>query len=1399
MLAVLAIPGDTSGTVTYGTTSRAARYVVTVTTPGQETVSPQTTTNRVVPVSGLVNGREYEVTVEAFDSAGALVERGTTVLVPAGLSAGGIIATALDLTDGRAISAPDAVLRRALAGATSTGSRWRYDYLRAQAIAAAGDAARLDEQVASLVQLDVAKVTSAEEIFTPYVIGALNDLQALASKVKQIPVPDVGDAAARLADAINTVALLERLLTWLGSESVLGFWVGLFGALIDDIAALQTDLPRTRRHVRKQFDSGSIGAAIVQMLNDAKTEILTAVDDLAVPLRAAVGDVVEQVAGGLEAVFESFDDALLLPSGTGAAADPLTELANQLMGTVDALVARVKAAVTEALTNAGSAGAAATLFEVIVATYLVLPILAALVIAIGGGPFAAAALAAAVTLAGQELVHLVVRWLTGPIPAQLDALRAKVAEATQALKDTVGSAIPANLATPATGPQLRMLASQLGNLGDLVPDELLHEAAALVESARDVVMRAATDLGLAAEQALGMEHATAFDLVDLEYVSTLPSAPRLPGGTGNGRFAPAALLRDLGRLEHARTQLLDGKELVLTQRLSLFELLGGTGSPEAPVDPGLFAKLLAGEDVVVRLTEENLVDRGHPGLYRVLIADVRLTGVFANAPTGVLPTVNLPVHVTHLGPSRTRVRRGANPYAPDLPVVPVSDSPHAPGASEARARSPKWGSAYLAEDRDPRVASLGFATLVRDLPPETSVFNVFPRDARVVTVAGSAGDDVTLPFATRDAAQYRPFENRGIEGELLVRLPTAVAAELLADTPASLLGGVSPLRDLVLEVTLRACYDDDLAAAVRTAQAQRRDVLRVAGAAVAPGVRFARAVPVRVTGESERRTIHVSLRAHRDETLRLWQAFLPAYKAAHNGALPTAGANWTAVEKAAPLAQQAAFQPLPVAADATQNQLPTFEIAFARSGAATDETGAALGALATRVTLTPEMLGIPLDLVTSAVPGASGGLVGVSVSVVPMGSTATTFARQVRAKAPALQPGAAFTHASVCALDRGVHVLGKSGSLWETRLAVEDWQPFRDVGDTRAQTPGSFSSVEIDGEVHVCTVAAYKVWHAVRGRDGSWSPWGEVAPGIYTSYRTVAVAASDGLLHVVAVAMEHMSSNVVRFPLLHTVRGRDGKWLPFGDASAYCGKYFTYARSVDATDVNGELHVVVVDANNDAYHTIRYRDGRWQQAGPVNAATGVPAGTLASASVSTVAGEMHLCALTTGGEFMHSIRHEASWEPLRTLYGTAATFTAVDCAGLGPDLHVVLIGSDQRLRHVMRQGNWSWTPLTELADAARYETVVSDPLAGRLTLAVTGRLAAALPGFGTATTPARLVVGPDRDDPLVGFGELFQATAGTVPDKITLNLPRPQDTPIYDVIVSLTYVVPVRVVEAVPS
>jgi hypothetical protein len=1000
-------------------------------------------------------------------------------------------------------------LGRLFTEAGALAEKWRFEYLKAQAVSAAADTMAYESYLAQLMQMTVAKASTGELLASPIWAGAiqtlLKDRQTLSSIAT---APNVASVTGELGGLVSQALLLELIVLWLLEFNPIDFWTGLFNALIDDIATLSTGLYKTSGYLKTQLGNqatGSIGEAVADAAQALTSGLEAEVDRFAAPLRAAVSGIVGGTSEAAKMVFASYDLPLLMtPVGDGGAALPNY---NPLFGAyagfnkqVDALLDAVKASIRSSLGDvANLTTTGQDLFVAIMRVYVVLPILAFLVIAIAGGPFAAAALAAVVLFGAEELAHLLARWLAGPLLSEVE--RAK-----QRVFDKVGElqGIFARQAVLLESPDLslRLLAAELHELRSLLPEEFLNDAAELLEDARDATVEHAQQLALAAEQALGREGGTAFDVIPRAYAPALSSAPQLPGGSDPSRLLGAALLRDLDRLERQRTLLRDGKEVELTHRISLFRLLGGVTDPAGAVTAaGEFAKFLASGELVVHLDEETLLDRSFPGLYRALIKEVRVTGIF-NAARPALGAAGVPITVTHLGPSRTRIKRDANPVAPPVslpdcfppsagdlegvlldpnrlkamardatyaylqtfrfPTKPVLASGSAPFTLDLRAallgylpdaiareaeaatcglvdpsfltdaaretikaqpmtlqsscgwgwlggtkfgfvcpgwgwlvtqaawqidpfvvntlrpalvpairraheeglrqiqeQVNKWGGATIVEDPDPHVRSLGFATLVRGARPETAAFNLFPAEdlGTRAAEAASTGADGQPPVTQATTLQYRPFENRGLEGDLLVALePTAAAAAL---------------TDLILEVTFRACHDDALAATVRASQSQRssqRALAQVVAGGALKTITFPGEKPELAAGRTQLRTIHFSMRAHRD---RLLQAAIAAEQA-KSGTLPAAGTNVTVDGLAftagrLPLARDDDFAGLTAAVSSD------FELSFATT------PPASLGALNGAIPVTPNDLGYPPNLLTS--PEAQ--LVSLGLAVIP--------------------------------------------------------------------------------------------------------------------------------------------------------------------------------------------------------------------------------------------------------------------------------------------------------------------------------------------------------------------------------------------------------------------------------
>jgi hypothetical protein len=570
---------------------------------------------------------------------------------------------------------PDLLSKR-MSGALGQAVKWRSDYLKTLAINAANQALNYEHFVVQLMNLMLTKVTSAELLLSPVLQGVVKEGLDNTKLLQGLAASDtVQNIIGKVADAAATAMSLEGLILFLLDNSPMDFWEGLFGGMIKDIASFNTGLGNTNKFLDAYFNGG-IGKKIKDEVTKLLGEVDATVDHLTDGLRHAVHDLVAGTSATLHDVLKSFDNPLLnaVAPGTGAIianADPLAPVQGVLQQLEDAviqLIKDIKGAITKivhGLLNGNS------MLIDLVKTFIVYPILGVLVISFAGGAIAAGILAGIVMAAGIELVRWVARLLTGPL---LDLVN----DAKQAVFDALGAlqgVFAREMALLDNSiPSLQMIAGNLAELRSLLPTAFLSDAAALIGEARRAVLGEATQLALAAERALGLEHATAFDVISTSYESGLTPAPQMPGGADKAFLAGAAMLRDFNVLERLRTTLGDTKELSFTHRLSLYKLLGGLGDPAgAAGEPAnLLSQLLSGGRMLLHLSEQTLIDDNFPGLYRVLISDIRPIGVFnaAAAVSSALP-LTLPLSVTHLGPAQTRVKRNANPAAPPVSVSPL--------------------------------------------------------------------------------------------------------------------------------------------------------------------------------------------------------------------------------------------------------------------------------------------------------------------------------------------------------------------------------------------------------------------------------------------------------------------------------------------------------------------------------------------------------------------------------------------------------------------------------------------------------------------------------------------------------------------------------------------------------
>ncbi|MFG2841660.1 hypothetical protein ACGF12_00575 [Kitasatospora sp. NPDC048296] len=139
----------------------------------------------------------------------------------------------------------------------------------------------------------------------------------------------------------------------------------------------------------------------------------------------------------------------------------------------------------------------------------------------------------------------------------------------------------------------------------------------------------------------------------------------------------------------------------------------------------------------------------------------------------------------------------------------------------------------------------------------------------------------------------------------------------------------------------------------------------------------------------------------------------------------------------------------------------------------------------------------------------------------------------------------------------------------------------------------SASEASVNGQLQVVAVAGGRVYHSIRGTDGTWSPWGDVY-----SMAGDAGAATDVAVTGTGADMQIVIASNGGTKQYHGARLASGQWMPLTDLTSVAGSFTT--TSVSAGTVAGELQATFVTTDNRILHAIRYTDGSWQNAAAID-------------------------------------------------------------------------------------------------------------------------------------------------------------------------------------------------------
>jgi hypothetical protein len=573
-----------------------------------------------------------------------------------------------------------------LTSASRVGSKFTFDYLKEQATRAAGEALTFDSQIIGLMGMTLSKAQAAAGDLTPTVIAAIQALQKDTQTIGAVAsATPVTDAISTLSSDVARFLIFEAVLAYLATTDAFDLWIGFFNALIDDISSFNTSFD----NVRAFFASEESGftATIQTIAQQELNQVNATVDAAVAPIKAAVAGIIGASSAEMGRVFASFDLPLLMAQGISKQpnlqsgntlvpnVNPLNTDLQSLQNAVAGLAEQIKAELRQSLL--GIINGADSVFLDIMIAYFTIPLVVALAVAIAGGPIAAALLAAIIAIAAEELISLIAGWLTGPLNSQLAALEGTVQSDMLALVAAIRNQVPL---TSLLNPQsvLRLAENQLRELSALLPQAFLEDLAALFGEARTQRMQDAIKSALAAEQALGFENATAFDRIRYAYQSAVAVPAQMPG-SGDGDFlTPAALLADLGQLEQDLSQVDDGREIQITRRISLAQILGDS-----------LASFLQSGLCSVVLEPSALLSNTAPGAYRTLITDISVMALSElPADSSGLLGGGLSVTLTHSKDSWTRIKANANTAAPPI-AMPAGFPDRAAFVLAASYSSPK--------------------------------------------------------------------------------------------------------------------------------------------------------------------------------------------------------------------------------------------------------------------------------------------------------------------------------------------------------------------------------------------------------------------------------------------------------------------------------------------------------------------------------------------------------------------------------------------------------------------------------------------------------------------------------------------------------------------------------------
>ena len=125
------------------------------------------------------------------------------------------------------------------------------------------------------------------------------------------------------------------------------------------------------------------------------------------------------------------------------------------------------------------------------------------------------------------------------------------------------------------------------------------------------------------------------------------------------------------------------------------------------------------------------------------------------------------------------------------------------------------------------------------------------------------------------------------------------------------------------------------------------------------------------------------------------------------------------------------------------------------------------------------------------------------------------------------------------------------------------------------------------------------------------------------------------------------------------------------------------------------LQIMAVGGDGGLWHAIRDTNGAWDGFGDVKGQTGPDRGAFTAVGCAGIGHELHVVGTTSDGGIWRTLRHPKVWDSFEDVKATAGRhpgrFSAVDCAIVGGgDLHIGGATSDGNLWHAIRHPDGRW-------------------------------------------------------------------------------------------------------------